>query len=418
MYDVLTGLGEPVRREHHVELTYDGPGDPRHQLDPLAAGLVVLRFVVAGFGQVLGAHETDPAVDDQDLAVVAQVGAAHLSLERRDGQHRGPADLGGPQPLGELLVARDATRPEVVEQEAHVDATLARPHHRLEEARRGVVPGRDVELHVDEVLRGVDLSGHRVDGALVVGHQLDGVAVRQREGPEPLVEPGEVVDSLRVSDRHRRGTLFALHHREDPGIDFLLPGPALATDAGAAEEQERDDAEIGHGQDEDEPGHRRGGLAVGRQHAEGEDADPDVEEHRCRGQQLGQQSCTVTHQPSSCRLAASNSSSVRAPSRVQGGELGQLVHQVPVVVLRAGGGGRRCRRRHLLLVRRGLGRLLLVAGRPPVDRVGGRGGSPGDHRGPCDRAQESRSPHPSYQHRGQPASAAKAASTSSGATRT
>ena len=56
-------------------------------------------LVVARLDQVLRSHEGHPAVDDQDLAVVAQVGTLELTLERPDREHRSPVDAGAVQPL-------------------------------------------------------------------------------------------------------------------------------------------------------------------------------------------------------------------------------------------------------------------------------------------------------------------------------
>ena len=62
---VFACLCRPVGREHQVQLSYDGTGDPGHQLDPLAPGLVVLGLVVSRLDQVLRSHEPHASVDDE-----------------------------------------------------------------------------------------------------------------------------------------------------------------------------------------------------------------------------------------------------------------------------------------------------------------------------------------------------------------
>jgi hypothetical protein len=59
---------------------------------------VVAGLVVAGLDEVLRPHEGRLAVDDEELAVVAQVRPLELPLERPDREHRSPVDSRGREP--------------------------------------------------------------------------------------------------------------------------------------------------------------------------------------------------------------------------------------------------------------------------------------------------------------------------------
>ena len=67
-----------------------GPSKRAHVVLPLQAAPDVLRLLVARVDHVLRAGERDLAVDDEQLAVVAQVGALELALERLHRQHQVP----------------------------------------------------------------------------------------------------------------------------------------------------------------------------------------------------------------------------------------------------------------------------------------------------------------------------------------
>ena len=150
--EALAGLDEPIRQEDGVDSGDDGTGQAGHELLPLQAALDVLGRVVRPRDQVLRAHEPDPPVDDDELAVVAQVGALVLALEGLHGQHPRPLHADAIELRERLLAAGDLRRGQVIGEQAHRDTASDRPLHRGEEAARGVIPRHDEELHVHERL--------------------------------------------------------------------------------------------------------------------------------------------------------------------------------------------------------------------------------------------------------------------------
>ena len=105
---VLPRLREPVGAEDDAQVPDHRALDAHHQLDPRPAGLVVLRLVVARLDEVLRASEGHPAVDDQDLAVVAKVWAPQLATSEADREHRRPSDACPAQAFDQVFVHRDA----------------------------------------------------------------------------------------------------------------------------------------------------------------------------------------------------------------------------------------------------------------------------------------------------------------------
>ena len=108
-----------------------GPVEPGHELLPLQPALDVLLRVVAAVDEVLRPDEADPAVDDDELAVVAQVGPLVLALERLHRQHPAPLHADAVE-LGEGLLACRETRSDAMWSASSRtdDAALHRPLHR------------------------------------------------------------------------------------------------------------------------------------------------------------------------------------------------------------------------------------------------------------------------------------------------
>ena len=132
----LVGLRVPVREEHRVDARDDRSGRSGHEFLPLESALQVLLGVVAPVDEVLRARVADATVDHDELAVVAQVGALELALQRLDGEHEAPLRA-DPVELGVgRLVRRRAPGGDVVEEHAHDHAPLHGALHRREEARR------------------------------------------------------------------------------------------------------------------------------------------------------------------------------------------------------------------------------------------------------------------------------------------
>ena len=116
--------------------------------------------------------------------MVAEVEALVPALQRLDGEHQLP---GHPHlvkpPHGRLVAGAVRGRP-VVEEHPHRDAAPDRGLEGVEERRRGLVEGEDVELHVDVRRGSRDLLRHRCKRVGVVGNEPGlvpatmGVAVR------------------------------------------------------------------------------------------------------------------------------------------------------------------------------------------------------------------------------------------------
>ncbi len=87
----FVGLAVPVGDEERVDARDDGPLEAHHEVLPVQAAPAVAPLVVAGVDDVLRAGESDLAVDDEQLAVVAQVGALELAPQRLHRQHEVPA---------------------------------------------------------------------------------------------------------------------------------------------------------------------------------------------------------------------------------------------------------------------------------------------------------------------------------------
>jgi hypothetical protein len=161
---------------------------PRRQA--ISSTLPVPGVVVRGLDQVLRAGEGDFAVDHHDLAVVAQVGPAPLTVDRPQRQHGTPADLAGLEPGDQLAVPLDPQGAQVVEEQAHFDSALGGFLQGCQEFVGDVVGAHDVELRVDEILRLADGRRHGRDGIRIAGQQVHPVAVHHRQGTQRLVQFG------------------------------------------------------------------------------------------------------------------------------------------------------------------------------------------------------------------------------------
>ncbi len=280
-------LDVPVGGEHDVQRGDDRAGHEGGELPPLPSGLPELGVVVAGLDQVLGADLADPAVHHEDLAVVPQVRPSPAALERLDRQHRMPGEAGFVESAQHLLVPRNPTAAEVVEQHTDGDAAGHRLPARLEERLGHVVPGHDVELHVDVPLGGLDLPGHRRDRLRVVGGELELVAPSAWLGAEPPVERNRRLEPAGYVGRHR-GCRDVGHPRGHQLVDPLLHPPAATVDVRAADEQKRQDADERYEEHGQQPGGRRRRTTVLREQAEGCDLDAEVHESHGQGDEQGQ----------------------------------------------------------------------------------------------------------------------------------
>lgn len=70
------------------------------------------------------AHEPNRAVDDEELTVVAQVGAAPATVQRVDRHHRVLFDADSRHTFRELFIAGVSDGADVAEQQAHLHTAL------------------------------------------------------------------------------------------------------------------------------------------------------------------------------------------------------------------------------------------------------------------------------------------------------
>ncbi|MBG9885276.1 hypothetical protein ABE10_01470, partial [Bacillus toyonensis] len=259
----LIGLAVPVREEHRVDARDDGAVEADHQVDPVQAALDVLAEVVARVGDVLRADVGDLVVDDEELAVVAEVGPLGVSAERTDGEHEMPVRPHRLQPSDGPAVVRLPAIGPVVQQHPHRDASGGDLFQRAEEIVGRGVGLEDVELDVDVVLRLPDLIGHRVERFLVPRDQVGAVVSGKRQSSQALVHADQRLEPFRgvgaqspeLEVRARVGDVL---------VDPLLLAPPSSGQTRVADEQEQEDADDRDEVDRQEPGHRRGGSPIAR----------------------------------------------------------------------------------------------------------------------------------------------------------
>ena len=198
----LVGLAVPVGDEDGVEAGDDRALEPDDQLLPLEAAPDVRPLVVAAVDDVLRAHERDAPVDDEQLAVVAQVGPLVLALEAAARAASGATSR--PSPVSRLRVrlvvaACAGTR---CGRAARARSRRASPRASSASKKRrgGLVAGEDVELDVDVAACAADLLRHRVEGPLVVAVQRGAVAADQRHRAQVAVELDDGLQPRRPRD--------------------------------------------------------------------------------------------------------------------------------------------------------------------------------------------------------------------------
>jgi hypothetical protein len=252
--------------------------------------------VVRRVDEVLRPGERDQAVHDQQLAVVAQVGALPLALERLHRQHRRPQHADPREAPLHLAVALGAPAGDVVEEHAHHDPASRGILEGLEERLGRRIQREDVELDVHILLRGGDLVGHRLQGFLVVRVQLRVVAADHRHRPEV---PVQFDDRLEVRRPGRLGAhpVDAVGRVDDVLVDLALLLATPLRQAPVAEQEEQQEA--GHGQEEDreQPRHRGLRAPVPRDDDDGEDAQREVDDHEQRRPRHIELELEVLHAP-------------------------------------------------------------------------------------------------------------------------
>ena len=136
--------------------------------------------------------------------MVAQVGAADVPAQGREGQHLVPEDPYVVEATPKGLVAGDRAQPVVVDEEAHGDAAGLRSFEGLVEGGGVLVPRRLEVERVDVVGRPVDAGGHlperlgrvvmeRDDVPAGVGEASEGAGQTHERGRVVVGATGRVV---------------------------------------------------------------------------------------------------------------------------------------------------------------------------------------------------------------------------------
>ena len=266
--------------------------------------------------------------------MVAQIRAADLPAQWREGQHLVPLDAHSVQAAAEVLVAGDRAHTVVVDEQANGDAACDRALEGLVEGGRVLVPRGLVVQGVHVVGRRVDAGGHGPKGlgSVVVesadaphrGRETDQVARQTHDRGGVIVRScGQAVGS--------RGHLVGLRFgRGRAGHDVLdqLAGLGVVVEASAHRPPGPEDDVQGHAQkrpqeDQQQPRGRRRGAAMLGHDAERNDTDGEFEgpeEEPCPQRRFGvwrQHAPSVSSAPGPGRPSAA-SVARRSARRAQG----------------------------------------------------------------------------------------------------
>ena len=142
----------------------------------------------AAVADVEPAGEADRAVDDENLAVIAEVCVGEIDRHRGGKEPRDShpllcqhADDGGPR----------VPRADAVDEHADGDASLRGAGERGGEAFSRWVIVEDVGRHPDATGRGVDRGEHPRIGLVATDKWLDGIAFDERPAGHLADEPGQ-----------------------------------------------------------------------------------------------------------------------------------------------------------------------------------------------------------------------------------
>ena len=278
----------PVDGEDRLDLGDDRARDGHARVVVEHAGLRVRGGVVVGGHEVMGADVGLAPIDDEDLAVIAQVGAANLPAQGCKGQHLVPLDARVIQAAAEVLVARDRSHAVVVDQEAHGDAAGDR-------ALEGLVEGGRVLIPRGLVVQGVHVVGRRVNagrhGAEGFGRVVVEATDLPRRGRKSTQVARQTHDRGRVIVRAKRQAVRSRGHlvglwfgRGRAGHDVLhqLAGLGIVVEAsahrppGPKDDVQRHTQE-GPQEDQQQPRGRRGRAPVLGHNTQRDDADRELE---------------------------------------------------------------------------------------------------------------------------------------------
>ncbi len=278
----------PVDGEDRLDLRDDGARDGHARVVVEHAGLGVRGGVVVGGYEVVGTDVGLAPIDDEDLAMVAQVGAADLPAQGRKGQHLVPLDAQGVQATPEVLVPGDRAHAVVVDQETDGDAAGNRALEGLVEGGRVLIP-RGLVVQGVHVVRGrINAGRHGPEG---LGRVVVEATDLPRRGREAAEGPGQSHDRGRVVVRARGQAVGPVRRlvvlgigrgrAGHDGVDQLaglrvVVEPAAHRPPGPKDDVQRHTQE-GPQEDQQQPRSRRGRAPVLGHNTQRDDADDEVE---------------------------------------------------------------------------------------------------------------------------------------------
>ncbi len=287
---VAAGGEEPVLGEHLLEVLHRRPADGQVCVPPggdllAAAGRVIV-------GDVHAAREGQAAVDDSDLAVVAQV-QVPVTAEAAHRQELGVLPAGRPQGPHEAVQAVGA---HPVGEQPHHHALLGLLHQQVAEALAGAVILEDVVQHVHMVGGPLDGGLQLTVGLLGLDQQLHLVAAGGRAAPHavaqqhklPLRRLGQLGGRLGYLQVGQL-LLLLIQVRVKLGVAGVAAAD-LAVQAAATNQKVEQDPHVGQEHDEEDPGQGGGGLAaLEHDTQDGEDGQQVATQHLDRDQPSGLQ---------------------------------------------------------------------------------------------------------------------------------
>ena len=213
--------------------------------------------------------------------MVAQVGAADVPAQGREGQHLVPEDPHVVEATPKGFVTGDRAQPVVVDEEADGDAAGLRAFEGLVEGGGVLVPRRLEVERVDVVGRPVDAGGHLPEGLGRVVMERDDVPAgvgEASEGAGQTHERGRVVVGAtgRVVGG-RLGPGGAGEDGVDEGAGLGVTVEAASHGPPGSENDVEGDAEEGPQEDEEQPRGGGGGSAAFRDDAKRHDTDGEID---------------------------------------------------------------------------------------------------------------------------------------------
>jgi hypothetical protein len=267
--DVLIAVELPVAEEGDGEFLSGRTDDSHGGVDP-PTGLLPARGPVADIDDVLTAAVGDAAVEDGDLAVVAEVEPSedHAPEVGRERLH--DLDARGPHPSAEL-VPKEIAAPSAVHEEAYGDAPSDGVGKGGCDDGSGAIGIVDVVAEVDVLLCDFDVRLEGLEHRDVVAKERQGIAAERGKAGDGGPEAGDglefIGNVLRREAPLRKGVVGALF--ESLREHLVLPGPACA-EAHLPDQEVEEQAGDGKDEDDREPSEGGGDRPATEDHVHGE----------------------------------------------------------------------------------------------------------------------------------------------------